>query len=590
MEVVKGDFLPCLGQLRAGILVALEPSQRCVFFGIDGLLFAVAHVALVAGLRGHHAAVILKVKFALPGRNRYLARGRRGRRRVALGDGVVIPHLRFGCDLVFELREIALCGAELHGGHNHVGVCPVVAFVEHSARGSAAVVANAVEIHHVAQTRRVGARNREVAREPHGIQIVVGVIVREVGEHLAAIGRLPPEELEGELIGVVPRGFLRDKVIHAGALVDLRQLPGVAKRIGIPADADVDAVLLLEPALANENAAHLGFAVGHVQVGLDPHAAYDLPAAFLDALLDLVVHLRIFFRDPLVVGRGRLRVGVVRILVHQLQSGAEGALDHVDGFGPRPEPCGVDVRVAGEMQRDALDQRLERVERGLRLLERGIELCLIGGVQRGQIDRVDGLLQRGGVAGNAGGDAGHNQRRGEELQAHVFRIGAALGEIDLQLGAVECLLVHGVQQLDRDQHLVARFCVVKEDDGLKIVAESDAAAVEVDDFRHGAVGAGREVEPDARAGKVVSVQRFGNFNPAAEPLGLFGGFSAAFQHLPCGVVERGGFAVCEVAGVKAPLVGGQLVQLGEALQDGVGLRVQLLGDLSDLLGRLCGGA
>ena len=117
---------------------------------------------------------------------------------------------------------------------------------------------------------------------------------------------------------------------------------------------------LLEVALADEELADEGFAVGEVEVGLDPHAADDLPAALFDALADLVVHLGIFFGDPCGVLRGGLGVGVVGVLVHELERGGEGALDDVDGFGARPEPGGVDVGVAGEVDGGLREDGLER--------------------------------------------------------------------------------------------------------------------------------------------------------------------------------------------------------------------------------------
>ena len=149
---------------------------------------------------------------------------------------------------------------------------------------------------------------RQVVGKPHRVQVVVGIVVRKIRQHLRSIGRLPPEQLERQLIGVVPRHLLRDEVVDAALLVDLRQLPGVAERIRIPADAHVHAVGLLVPALAHQQLPHQRFAVGHVEVGLDPHAAHDLPAAFLDALLDLGIHVGILLGHPLVVGRGAICV------------------------------------------------------------------------------------------------------------------------------------------------------------------------------------------------------------------------------------------------------------------------------------------
>src|SRR5262249_1995774 len=94
-------------------------------------------------------------------------------------------------------------------------------------------------------------------------------------------GSLPPEDLVGELVGVVPVELLGDEVIDPRFLVDLRQLPVVSERIGVPADAHVLAEARPKVALADEQLAHDRFAVGHVEIGLDPHAADDLPAALL---------------------------------------------------------------------------------------------------------------------------------------------------------------------------------------------------------------------------------------------------------------------------------------------------------------------
>ena len=170
---------------------------------------------------------------------------------------------------------------------------------------------------------------------------------------------MPPEEAEGELVGVVPVHLLSDEVVHAGALVDLRELPVVAEGVGVPADAGGDSVLLVEVALADEELADEGFAVGEVEVGLDPHAADDLPATLFDALADLVVHLRIFFGYPGGVLGGGLGVGVAGVLVHELERGGEGALDYVDGFAARPEPGGVDVGVASEVDAGLREDRLK---------------------------------------------------------------------------------------------------------------------------------------------------------------------------------------------------------------------------------------
>ncbi len=155
------------------------------------------------------------------------------------------------------------------------------------------------------------------------------------------------------------------------------ELPVVAEGVGVPADAGGDAVFLLEVALAYEELADEGFAVGKVEVGFDPHAADDLPAAFFDALADLVVHLGIFFGDPGGVLRGGLGVGVAGVFVHELEGGGEGALDHVDGFRAGPEPGGVDVGVAGEVDGGLGEDGVKLGEDALGFAEGGVEGGLI---------------------------------------------------------------------------------------------------------------------------------------------------------------------------------------------------------------------
>ena len=177
------------------------------------------------------------------------------------------------------------------------------------------------------------------------------------------------------------------------------------------------------------------------------------------------------------------------------------------------------------------------------------------------------MLQGGEVLRGVLRERGDEERGGEELEAEVFGVGAGRGEVDLHGGAGEGLLVDGVEELDGDEDLFARLGLIEEDDGFEVVAESYAAAVEVDDLRHGAVGVGAEAEPDARAGEVVAVEGLGDFDFAAIPDGVGGGFAAGFDEGPGAVVEVEGFAVGEVAGVVAPLLGGEVVKGGEAGDD-----------------------
>jgi len=100
----------------------------------------------------------------------------------------------------------------------------------------------------------------------------------------------------------------------------------------------------------------------------------------LDALLDLRVHVGILLRHPLVVRRSRLRIGVLRILIHQLQRRAERALHHVHRLGPRPQPRCIDMRIARQVIRRLLHQRQQRLKLRVRRFQAGVRCrCGCGG-------------------------------------------------------------------------------------------------------------------------------------------------------------------------------------------------------------------
>ena len=321
VEAVKRDLLPGVRQLIGRIRIAIQPRQRSVILRMQSPLRPFAQVALQIGLRGIHAAVKLQIELVVPGGNGDFAGRRRGRILITLGDGAVVPGFRIRSNLFFDRGQVGIRRAEFHLRRNFVRLHPAHALVENVARRPSAVIAHAIKVHQFRQSRRHGARLHQIRGKPHRVQVVVAVAVRKIGKHLAAVGRLPPEELEGQLVGVIPRHLLRYEEIDARLLVNLRQLPVVTKGIRIPADVHIHAVVLLVPALADENGARCRFAVGQIQVRLNPHASHNLPAAFLDALSDVCVDLRILVGEPIVVNCRRLRVSVAGIFLHQLQRG-----------------------------------------------------------------------------------------------------------------------------------------------------------------------------------------------------------------------------------------------------------------------------
>src|SRR5215471_14933914 len=141
MEIIESNRLPCIGQLIIWVGFAIEPCQRGIFFSVQCPLFAVTHVPLVLRLGGLDTAVILKVQFALPGWNCYLAFGRRRRWRIALHDREVVPGWRIRGNLFLNSAEEALRRSEFEIGNNLVRLRPVNALVEDCASWASAVVA-----------------------------------------------------------------------------------------------------------------------------------------------------------------------------------------------------------------------------------------------------------------------------------------------------------------------------------------------------------------------------------------------------------------------------------------------------------------
>ena len=319
----------------------------------------------------------LQIKLVLPCRNGNLSGWRVGGIVVAAGDPLIIPGLGLRRDFLLHVGEEGARGCEAHGGRNSIRLHPCRRLIEHGAGGAAAVVAHTVEIHHFIQAGRVLSRLLEVRREAHRIEACIRVSVWKIRQHLAAVRRLPPEELQRQRIGFVPRHLLGHKIVDPRQAVDLRQLPVVAEGVRVPSNAHIHAVILPVPAFANEYGARDGFAVGHIQVRFHPHAADNLPPALLDSLLDLLIDLWIFVGQPSVILRGRLGKCVGEILVHQLQRSGERALHHVDGLGPRPEPGCINVRITGLKKSRLFEQRTQRFKARLRGAQRGIKSRLI---------------------------------------------------------------------------------------------------------------------------------------------------------------------------------------------------------------------
>src|SRR6202011_5607310 len=117
-------------------------------------------------------------------------------------------------------------------------------------------------------------------------------------------------------------------------------------------------------------------------------------------------------RDPCGVLRGGLGVGVAGVFVHELQGGGEGALDDVDGFAARPEPGGVDVGVAGEIDGGLGEDGGEGGEDVLGFAEGGVEGGLIACFEGFEVDGGYGIFYFGEEVFAWGGECGQDIGRG----------------------------------------------------------------------------------------------------------------------------------------------------------------------------------
>ena len=277
------------------------------------------------------------------------------------------------------------------------------AFIQHCPGWTSSVIADAVQIQHLRQSGSPLSRRGQIDREPQWVQTAVVVVVRKIRQNLAAVGRLPPEQFQRQLIGIIPSQFLCDEIINSRFLIDLRQLPVVAKGIRIPADSHIRSIFFLKPALSQQQRTHQRFAVGQVQIGLDPHASDRFPASLLNPPLDLLIDRRILLRHPIVVNSRRLGKGI-RVFIHELQGGAECPPDGVDRFRPWPQPRGIDVGIAGFMEGHLPQQWPQQNQLAARLLPalgdavRVLGVDLLVGLQPDaghlKVVALDGVVER----------------------------------------------------------------------------------------------------------------------------------------------------------------------------------------------------
>ena len=214
---------------------------------------------------------------------------------------------------------------------------------DHRLRRAAAVIADAVEAHGVAE-RRVGALDGDpdLAGEVGEVGDVAGDDAE--GDDLAAADALPDEGVGGQR-HLVLLGPAEDVGGVAVAGEDVGQRRGVAEAVDVVADARRDAEAVAEVALAVLDLAVEAGGGGQVEVGLDELAAGDVPLAALDQGADAgeevgAQPLDLGVEPGLAAGEDELRV-LVAAVGHR-----GGGGERLVGAGlPAPEPHRVDVGI-----------------------------------------------------------------------------------------------------------------------------------------------------------------------------------------------------------------------------------------------------
>ena len=164
----------------------------------------------------------------------------------------------------------------------------------------------------------------------------------------------------------------KDVVVVAGALKDGGEACSVPERIGVEADRDVDIERLPAIAFAIQGMADEALGSRYVAVRLNGPPADDLPSAFTYARSDLSKHLRRGPLHPAVMLRRGVAVAEVRVLVQAVERAAKCIKNGIGTVTPRPEPRGVNVRVANHVNdlsgvwqtRIGLSEASARSERG----------------------------------------------------------------------------------------------------------------------------------------------------------------------------------------------------------------------------------
>ena len=244
----------------------------------------------------------------------------------------------------FQLLHVAADRGGFDGGHTFQILHPLHVF-QHTVGGSSAAVAETVGN----QSAVVGMLVPDFAYRT--VQVVyIGNQVHpvQVGHDFGAVDAAPYEGVCREGVQVTPGHLGGVEVLDPCTLHDLGNGTVVPEGVGQPECVGTVAEILLGEPLAVQELPYHGFAAGDVAVTFHPYAAVGFIPAFGNLLTDAFKNIGVVFPHPVQMESGRLNEGVVRVELHEGQGFGVGSGALADGFGNRPEPCGVHVGVTDE--------------------------------------------------------------------------------------------------------------------------------------------------------------------------------------------------------------------------------------------------
>ena len=305
MELVQQHNFPQSLQSFGGILHAFFPGQHAEQLQIAEQEFALAVAALVPRHAGIGSTVIFKIE--LPGPHRQTA--------AVLDPG-------------FQLLKILTSAALTHGGNALDTLFHPASGFQHFPAGAAAAITIAIGdediiVHFLILIAfptahdGIGMQRAVIGGEELLHTLADSQRGDKVGEHPSSVDTFPHHGIVGDHVELVPGELGGHKVIDAGFLHDLGQRSGIAKHVGQPQHPVFLAEFLFEEPLAIEELAHQAFACTQVAVCFQPHTAFRLPAAFINALLDFGVQFRIPLFQKAVQNRLAGHKFILRVFFHQ---------------------------------------------------------------------------------------------------------------------------------------------------------------------------------------------------------------------------------------------------------------------------------